>query len=575
MATPQSRFAVGAPVRNWRTGIGNSRSSNDLPPCEGHRSGRSHASTPVRRVIQARIGVTIHASVGARDMMTAASRRETEGVEVVSDDALEVTFINVGQGACTLIRRAGWTALVDGGTPGKMEAYLDFFRAMGRIDLIVGTHYDKDHLGGLSTLIEAGVLTDIGHVLLPPHVNPSGTPLRVSGGLPGFERTSVLLPEQFAAGHQVHDVFQKLEERVQGLVAQRGPETLGVGDSDLRRVEEMARSVTPVAGGSDEDGAGLALAARIALENDLPAISNVLGVGAVLRSGSMGRAAAGGGRRGVSRHSAYAAGAAFIAREMISATSLKRLVEALEAAGKIRWSADAAPDRATPYAGSSLSTAGLELWHLGPTHRYAHRHVTAIQKVWDDALRLVLTVDNRRPTLSNRLSHIVALRDREDPRQGILITGDSGFDILTGPKADSLADGWEAAVRGNGIIELPHHGGNWGTFGSRIGRALDGSSGQLLLYAGVGPDQAQPPSAEMAALAIKLRDVGGRAPLEILLANRPLTSVLRDLAAVLPPAPAGPPMVRLTWDGAWRAQALDTKEQPSTQAPVHGVVTAS
>ncbi len=65
---------------------------------------------------------------------------------------MKVHFINVGQGDSTLIETPnGKTILVDGGPPSAGKKLLDYLKQNGitSIDLLVATHPDIDHIGGL------------------------------------------------------------------------------------------------------------------------------------------------------------------------------------------------------------------------------------------------------------------------------------------------------------------------------------------------------------------------------------------------------------------------------------------
>lgn len=83
-------------------------------------------------------------------------------------ERLRVTFIDVGQGDATLIEfPGGKTMLVDGGSGGlfnigkiAVTPYLQE-RRIGRIDYLVGTHPQMDHMGGLAYIVRK---FDVGEV---------------------------------------------------------------------------------------------------------------------------------------------------------------------------------------------------------------------------------------------------------------------------------------------------------------------------------------------------------------------------------------------------------------------------
>jgi beta-lactamase superfamily II metal-dependent hydrolase len=73
----------------------------------------------------------------------------------------KVSFINVGQGDSILLQDgAGFDVLVDGGRPSAGPTVLEYLRETGVADLevLVATHPDQDHIGGLIGVLEA---TDI------------------------------------------------------------------------------------------------------------------------------------------------------------------------------------------------------------------------------------------------------------------------------------------------------------------------------------------------------------------------------------------------------------------------------
>lgn len=72
-------------------------------------------------------------------------------------DALVVSFIDVGQGDAALVQSAGQNYLIDGGRPEAGPEVVSFLRSRGvqRLDGIVATHPDADHIGGLPDVVDA------------------------------------------------------------------------------------------------------------------------------------------------------------------------------------------------------------------------------------------------------------------------------------------------------------------------------------------------------------------------------------------------------------------------------------
>lgn len=70
---------------------------------------------------------------------------------------LKIIFLNVGQGDATLIMQGDKQILIDGGPDGqvlleKLGKYIPFWDR--KIDLIIATHPDQDHIQGLADVLE-------------------------------------------------------------------------------------------------------------------------------------------------------------------------------------------------------------------------------------------------------------------------------------------------------------------------------------------------------------------------------------------------------------------------------------
>lgn len=71
--------------------------------------------------------------------------------------SLTVVFPKLGAADCAVLMDAQSTMVIDTGEAGDGEAILDVLQAYDRdsIDLLVISHYDKDHVGGAAELLEA------------------------------------------------------------------------------------------------------------------------------------------------------------------------------------------------------------------------------------------------------------------------------------------------------------------------------------------------------------------------------------------------------------------------------------
>ena len=112
--------------------------------------GRPKPRLPVRRRVRASRALAAIVAVGVAILGAGAAWANAPLLQA----PLEVTFLDVGQGDAVLIRAPeGQTALVDAGR----SDIVPVLREMGveRIDLLVATHPDADHIGGMARVIES------------------------------------------------------------------------------------------------------------------------------------------------------------------------------------------------------------------------------------------------------------------------------------------------------------------------------------------------------------------------------------------------------------------------------------
>ncbi len=96
-------------------------------------------------------------------------KKTAEGKVVSQGQNLRVTFIDVGQGdSCLIQTPGGKNILIDGGYPNQGWKIVSLLSGRGirKIDCVVATHPDMDHIGGLIAVLnrfEIGEVLDIGH----------------------------------------------------------------------------------------------------------------------------------------------------------------------------------------------------------------------------------------------------------------------------------------------------------------------------------------------------------------------------------------------------------------------------
>ena len=93
--------------------------------------------------------------------------RQDAATQVSGEGQLRVIFLDVGQGASQLIiSPEGKTMLIDGGNNDKEELMLSYLARYGvkRLDILIGTHPDADHIGGLDKVVDH---LEIGDIYMP------------------------------------------------------------------------------------------------------------------------------------------------------------------------------------------------------------------------------------------------------------------------------------------------------------------------------------------------------------------------------------------------------------------------
>ena len=90
-----------------------------------------------------------------------------ESAEITGNE-LKVTFVDVGKGDCILIQTDGQNILVDAGYVETAADVTAYFESQGieRLDYLIITHYDKDHVGGAADIVAA---FEIGQIYLPDY----------------------------------------------------------------------------------------------------------------------------------------------------------------------------------------------------------------------------------------------------------------------------------------------------------------------------------------------------------------------------------------------------------------------
>lgn len=108
--------------------------------------------------------------------LCAGRRMEVKEPEnaAVNLDALEVHFIDVGQGDAILIRCGDAAMLIDAGENDKGTLVQNYIRKQGvtSLDYLIVTHYHSDHCGGADVIISK---YDIDTIIMPDYIKDTAT----------------------------------------------------------------------------------------------------------------------------------------------------------------------------------------------------------------------------------------------------------------------------------------------------------------------------------------------------------------------------------------------------------------
>lgn len=90
-------------------------------------------------------------------------------------DGLTVTFLDVGQGDCTILSAGDFHALIDGGEAENGDQIIAYLRArqITRLDYVFATHPHSDHIDALAQVLRAVPADHVVMPKLPNHMVPA------------------------------------------------------------------------------------------------------------------------------------------------------------------------------------------------------------------------------------------------------------------------------------------------------------------------------------------------------------------------------------------------------------------
>ena len=145
------------------------------------------------------------------------SGSQVSGKTEQSDSGMEVHFIDVGQGDATLIKAGDHAMLIDAGDNSEGTAVQSYLNSQGieKLDYVIGTHPDADHIGGLDVVVYK------------------------------FDCKKIFMPGVTSDTKTYDDVMQALKSKNQKAQAPKPGETYTLGDASFT-------VIAPVKGYGDE-----------------------------------------------------------------------------------------------------------------------------------------------------------------------------------------------------------------------------------------------------------------------------------------------------------------------------------
>ena len=508
---------------------------------------------------------------------------------------IQVDMFEVQLGAALLLQfqtAEGKTVrvLADGGEGGAVDIQARLIAALEgfgdrqpRIDLLVGTHYDADHLDGLVPVVDTIPITE---AWLPPVANDvephaSDEPLR----------DGHLLAHQFYGedGHRILARYLDAKAQLCQLLRPAGGEPV-----EQHRVTSADLDELPDLRSMFEQYRNQALAElqfggeyepfSHANENafDPPTLRDLLQFvdSLIWKQRDLSELAAWP-LREVRPHSVASRNLAGIrksaASDAINAISLARLTERLRSGGipiSCRIIADGAPQRFVWRTASGRFEAARHLPPQGPSLLLLGPSESLVRKHWDRLPVCVYAdvafhslIELRKITPSNQLSYVLRFSQEE---QGILVAGDAG---LVDFKPEGKQPYYERLLESLPplhVVQVAHHAG-YNMHFYRVLQAVEypGAVARSYLLLSHATRDRHRPSREFGDFAADLR----RDPenVSLLFTTQPREDAVRDLESLVhprvgPPAEAGD--MRLEFgNGAWTVtkHAITVAQPPAAE----------
>ena len=223
--------------------IGNHSDNKDGKP-----DSESSVATEAQTEAETETNINTESAGDTEDFVTEGVISNTYKTDSSSAGQMQVHFIDVGQGDATLIACDGHYMLIDAGNNDKGTTVQSYLMSQGveKLDYVIGTHPDADHIGGLDVVIYK---FDCDTIIMPDVANDTRTYDDVVQAMKskGYQTTYPVVGETYTLGGATFiivapnaDYGNDMNDWSVGVLVQNGNNRfLFTGDAEEKAEEDI------------------------------------------------------------------------------------------------------------------------------------------------------------------------------------------------------------------------------------------------------------------------------------------------------------------------------------------------
>lgn len=223
--------------------IGNHSDNKDGKP-----DSESSVTTESQAATETETNINTESAGDTEDFVTEGVISNTYKTDSSSAGQMQVHFIDVGQGDATLIACDGHYMLIDAGNNDKGTTVQSYLMSQGveKLDYVIGTHPDADHIGGLDVVIYK---FDCDTIIMPDVANDTRTYDDVVQAMKskGYQTTYPVVGETYTLGGATFtivapnaDYGNDMNDWSVGVLVQNGNNRfLFTGDAEEKAEEDI------------------------------------------------------------------------------------------------------------------------------------------------------------------------------------------------------------------------------------------------------------------------------------------------------------------------------------------------